>query len=360
MASLLRDIKRWAFELGFDDLAVTDTELNEDEVRLISWLHEDRHGQMHYMSRHGSKRARPCELVPGTIRILTVRMQYLPAQAAPMGAVLNDPSLGYVSRYALGRDYHKLMRRRLQTLAERMQGAVGPFGYRAFVDSAPVLERALARKAGLGWVGKHSNLLTRDVGSWYFLGELFTTLPLPLSAPTTEHCGSCQACIIACPTDAIIADRQVDARRCISYLTIEHPGAIPVDLRRAIGNRIYGCDDCQIVCPWNRAAPTSREADFEPRHGLDQISLVQAFAWDEQTFMSNTIGSAIRRIGYERWLRNVAVALGNAPNSPAIVDALRARSNHASDLVREHVSWALEQHANGAIQATGDTVWADP
>jgi epoxyqueuosine reductase len=277
------------------------------------------------------------------VRIISARMDYWPAPARAAQAVLDDPTRGYVSRYALGRDYHKLVRRRLQRLADRIQRAIGAFGYRAFSDSAPVLEKAIARNAGLGWIGKHTNLINSSAGSWFFLGELFTDLPLPVDAPATAHCGSCRACLDVCPTGAIVAPYQLDARRCISYLTIELPGAIPVPLRSAIGNRIYGCDDCQLVCPWNRFAQPTAEADFLPRHRLDASTLIELFGWSEREFLRHFEGSAVRRIGHHRWLRNVAVALGNAPPSEQVVAALRARLEHPSELVREHVAWAIER-----------------
>jgi epoxyqueuosine reductase len=297
------------------------------------------------MQRHGAKRTRPAELVAGTISVVSVRLDYLRADAADMQSTLDDPNLAYVSRYALGRDYHKLMRQRLQQLADRIVELAGPFGYRAFVDSAPVLERALARNAGLGWIGKNTLLIHPRYGSWFFIGELYTDLPLPHDTPETGHyCGTCTRCIDICPTAAIVAPNRIDARRCISYLTIELHGPIPEDLRSLIGNRIYGCDDCQLVCPWNKFAQPSGERDFAPRHGLDRIALVDAFAWDEAAFLARTEGSPIRRIGHERWLRNIAVALGNAPTSAAVIDALQSRRLDTSELVREHVHWALARH----------------
>ena len=338
-------IGQWAAELGFSRAGIAGIDLSEDEARLVNWLAAGRHGEMGYMARHGRKRSRPADLVPGTLRVISVRMDYWPGDAArPAGEALADRSAGYVARYALGRDYHRLMRRRLQRLADRIGEHVGPFGYRAFVDSAPVLERALARDAGLGWIGKHTNLIDAGAGSWFFLGELYTDLPLPAGDRPADHCGRCRACIDACPTGAIVAPRELDARRCIAYLTIEHPGPIPVELRPAVGNRVFGCDDCQLVCPWNRFAATAAEPGFAPRHRLDRSPLVELFAWDEADFERYTEGSAIRRLGHERWLRNVAVALGNAPTTPGVVDALRARSAHPSALVREHVAWALDRH----------------
>jgi epoxyqueuosine reductase len=337
-------IKRWGMALGFQQVGISATDLADDEAHLLNWLAAERHGEMEYMHRHGVKRSRPAELHAGTLRVISVRMDYDPPQARDAWEVLADPALAYVSRYALGRDYHKLLRARLQKLAERIADETGPFGYRAFVDSAPVMEKALARNSGLGWIGKHTNLINRSAGSWFFLGELFTDLPLPVDGPASEHCGTCTRCIDICPTQAIVAPNQLDARRCDSYLTIELRGSIPVEFRRAMGNRIYGCDDCQLVCPWNKFAKKSAEPDFIARHGLDSVSLIELFAWSEEEFLKNTEGSAIRRIGHECWLRNIAVALGNAPRSPDIIDALAARANHESELVREHVRWALEQH----------------
>ncbi len=348
-AQLAQDIKTWGSELGFQQVGITDTRLDEDEAHLLNWLGNQHHGEMRYMAAHDGKRSRPRALVPGTQRIISVRMDYWPEQADPAGNVLEDPARAYVSRYALGRDYHKVLRKRLQKLAGRIAEQVGPFGFRAFTDSAPVLEKAIAQKAGLGWIGKHTNLINRREGSWFFLGELFTDLPLPIDTPADNHCGSCQACIDICPTQAIIAPYRLDARRCISYLTIELHGAIPVELRQGIGNRIYGCDDCQLICPWNRFARPSDEKDFTPRHRLDSRTLIDLFAWDEAAFLRYTEGTAIRRIGHISWLRNIAVALGNSPASEAVTRALQARSSHPSELVREHVQWALvrlpERHA---------------
>ena len=338
-------IGQWAAELGFSEAGIAAIDLSEDEARLVNWLAAGRHGEMGYMARHGRKRSRPADLVPGTLRVISVRMDYWPGGAArPATEALADPATGYVARYALGRDYHRLMRRRLQRLADRIGEHAGPFGYRAFVDSAPVLERALARDAGLGWIGKHTNLIDPRAGSWFFLGELYTDLPLPAGRSPADHCGRCRACIDACPTGAIVAPYELDARRCIAYLTIEHPGSIPVELRPAVGNRVFGCDDCQLVCPWNRFAAATAEPGFAPRHRLDRSPLVELFAWDETDFERYTEGSAIRRLGHERWLRNVAVALGNAPTTPEVTGALRARSGDPSALVREHVAWALGRH----------------
>jgi epoxyqueuosine reductase len=345
LGALKADIQRWGRELGFQQLGVADTRLEEHEAHLQQWLQRGFHGEMGYMERHGLRRSRPAALVPGTVRVIAARMDYLSAGAQPAERLLEQPDKALISRYALGRDYHKLLRRRLQRLAARIEEAVGPFGYRVFVDSAPVLEKALAAKAGLGWIGKHSNLLRRDAGSWFFLGEIYTDLPLPVDEPVGNHCGSCTRCLDVCPTGAIVAPYQVDARRCISYLTIELRGPIPAPLRPLMGNRIFGCDDCQMVCPWNRFARHSGEDDFRPRAGLDAAELTELFGWTEEEFLRRTEGSAIRRIGHDCWLRNIAVALGNAPRSDAVVRALRARREHPSELVREHVEWALERQA---------------
>jgi len=343
LAELASVIKTWGLELGFQQVGITDTQLTQAETRLFAWLNKDYHGEMAWMAHHGRLRSQPAELVPGTVRIISVRMDYF-SDATPAEDVLTNSKLAYISRYALGRDYHKVMRRRLQTLAERITSVSGPFGYRAFVDSAPVLEKPLAEKAGLGWIGKHSNLLHREAGSWFFLGELYTDLPLPVDQAVSNHCGDCEACISVCPTAAIVEPYVVDARRCISYLTIELKGSIPLEFRPLLGNRIYGCDDCQLVCPWNRFAKISPEADYAPRHRLDAPELLTLFNWDEATFLHNMQGSPIRRIGHEAWLRNIAVALGNAPTSPEITTALMSRLQHPSAIVREHVEWALQQH----------------
>jgi len=363
LVQLAQDIKIWAQELGFQRLGIADLDLARHEARLLAWLAQGRQGEMAYMARHGLKRSRPAELVPGTLRVISVRMDYmapLPPRGGGVGGEgvnpsrqppprpqedawrqLEDPGAAFISRYALGRDYHKVMRQRLQRLADRICAAIGPFGYRAFVDSAPVLEKALAERAGLGWIGKHTNLVDVRAGSWFFLGELFVDLPLPTDPPATNHCGRCQACLAACPTGAILAPYELDARRCISYLTIELKGPIPLALRPLIGNRIFGCDDCQLVCPWNRFARLTRETDFHPRQDLAVATLIDLLAWDEGTFLRRTEGSAIRRIGHDQWLRNLAVALGNAPASPRVVAALEARRHHPSALVREHIAWAL-------------------
>lgn len=344
MQDLLEKIHIWAHELGFDRVGVTDTDLSEHEGHLVEWLQAGMQGEMDYMQRHGTIRARPAELIAGTSRIISVRMNYMPPQALAAQELLDDSQLAYISRYALGRDYHKVMRKRLQKLADKIQQQIGEFGYRAFVDSAPVMEKALAHKAGLGWVGKHTNLLSEEAGSWFFLGELFTDLPLPVDEKATNHCGSCQACMDICPTQAIIAPYKLDARKCISYLTIEHKSSIPVEYRQAIGNRIYGCDDCQLVCPWNKFSQTSPLADFAKRHDLDQSDLVTLFMWTEQDFLRYTEGSAIRRIGYQRWLRNIAVALGNSKGTESEIKALRSRLPEASEMLAEHIRWALQQH----------------
>lgn len=336
--ALATRIKDWGHELGFAEVGITRGNLPYDEAHLLRWLRRGWHGGMHYMARHGTKRSRPERLVPGTVRVIAVRMDYLtpdPPQETDAAA--------FVARYARGRDYHKLIRKRLQRLARKIEAEVGTFGYRAFVDSAPVLEKALARDAGLGWIGKNTLLLNRRAGSYFFLGELYTDLPLPVDEPGTAHCGTCRACLEVCPTQAFVGPYQLDARRCISYLTIEHHGSIPEEFRAPIGNRIFGCDDCQTICPWNKFAQLSVEPDFAPRHGLDAPSLITLFGWSEQTFLDRTTGSAIRRLGYERWLRNLAVGLGNAEPTVAVEEALERRRDDASPIVREHVAWALER-----------------
>ncbi|MGA9573636.1 MAG: tRNA epoxyqueuosine(34) reductase QueG [Lysobacterales bacterium] len=344
MDELAKRIRAWGRELGFQQVGFSDIDLDAHEQHLNNWLESGFHGEMEYMQRHGTRRSRPQELEPGTVRVISVRMDYLPETAADVENLLKQPAKGIVSRYALGRDYHKLMRRRLQKLATQIENHIGPFGYRVFVDSAPVLEKALAEKAGLGWIGKHSNLINQKAGSWFFLGEIYTDLPLPADSPATEHCGACTRCIEVCPTQAIVAPYSVDARRCISYLTIELRGSIPEEFRPLMGNRIYGCDDCQLVCPWNRFARPTGEADFAPRHGLDTPQLIALFEWDEEQFLQRLEGSAIRRIGFECWLRNIAVALGNAPTGREVITALESRLQQGSPLVREHVEWALKRH----------------
>lgn len=343
-SALAARIRDWGAELGFQQVGFSDIDLHQAEERLAQWLQKKFHGDMHYMERHGLKRSRPELLVPGTISVISVRMDYLPEDQNAAKALLDHPSKAYISRYALGRDYHKVLRSRLKKLAAQIEQHVQPLGFRVFVDSAPVLEKPLAEKAGLGWIGKHTILINKEAGSWFFLGELYTDLALPPDEPSSSHCGSCNACLEVCPTNAIIAPYQLDARRCISYLTIELKGSIPPPLRPLIGNRIYGCDDCQIFCPWNKFAQQSDEGDFAPRHKLDSPELTELFRWDEDTWMQKTAGSAMRRIGYEQWLRNIAVGLGNAETTPDVIRALQERSNEASALVREHVQWALQQH----------------
>jgi epoxyqueuosine reductase len=344
-SALLGKIREWAAELGFQQVGIANCDLAEAEAHLQDWLALGWQGDMDYMSAHGTRRTRPAELVPGTLRVISVRMNYFPAQSAGSWDVLGDGDRAYVARYAVGRDYHKVLRSRLQKLCERID-AVTPFRYRVFTDSAPVMEVALAAKSGLGWRGKHTLLLNREAGSWFFLGEIYTDLPLPVDAAQAEHCGTCTRCIEVCPTQAIVAPYQLDARRCISYLTIEHKGDIPEELRPLMGNRIYGCDDCQLVCPWNRFAQKADAPDFAVRHGLDAPGLVELFSWSEEQFGQRMEGSAIRRIGHERWLRNLAVGLGNAPTSAAVRAALEARRDHPSVMVRNHVVWALKRHAN--------------
>ena len=350
---LTRNIKTWGKELGFDEIGISDTDLSVEENYLQQWLHDGRHGEMDYMARHGTKRARPHELVPGTVRVLSVRLNYVAPNAKESWSVIADPDAAFISRYTLGRDYHKVMRNKLQKLADRIYAEVEDFSYRVFTDSAPVMEVALARKAGIGWRGKHTLLLTRDAGSMFFLGELFTNLALVVDQPTSEHCGTCTKCIDICPTQAITAPYQLDARRCISYLTIENKGAIPAEFRAAIGNRIYGCDDCQLICPWNKFAQLATEIDFNIRHQLDDVTLIELFNWSEQQFNDRMEGSAIRRIGFDAWSRNIAVALGNALATcmvddvtnavgvSVIVNALNQRRASASEMVREHIDWAL-------------------
>lgn len=344
-ARLAARIKEWGRALGFQAVGIGDADLAGAEARLMEWLACGYHGEMDYMAKHGAKRARPAELVPGTQRVISLRMDYKPPRAADSWEVLRDGERAFISRYALGRDYHKVLRGRLEQLAQKIRAEIGEFNYRVFTDSAPVMEVELAAKAGLGWRGKHTLLLTRERGSWFFLGEIYTDLPLPVDPPQPEHCGNCTRCIEICPTRAIVAPYRLDARRCISYLTIEFKGSIPLELRPLIGNRIYGCDDCQLVCPWNRFAKNTDQPDFAVRHGLDDIGLAQLFAWDEAAFRKNFAGSAVYRIGYEQWLRNLAVALGNAPPSVEIRAALQSRAGHPSELVREHVAWALRRHA---------------
>jgi epoxyqueuosine reductase len=343
-ASVEARVKQWGREIGFDAIAIAGTDLAEEETKLLEWLDRGWHGEMDYMARHGARRARPAELVPGTVCVITARLNYTPADARATDEVLADPESAFISRYALGRDYHKVLRAKLQALADRMTRELGPFHYRVFTDSAPVMEVSLAQRSGLGWRGKHTLLLSRDAGSLFFLGEMFVSLDLARDPTTTEHCGTCSRCITVCPTQAIVAPYQLDARRCVSYLTIEHHGSIPEELRALMGNRIYGCDDCQAVCPWNKYAKRSEDPDFAVRNGLDDAGLVDLFAWTEDEFNRRFEGSAIRRIGHERWLRNIAVALGNAPTTPQIVAALESRRDTVSPLLREHVGWALARH----------------
>ncbi len=366
LTTLRQSIDDWAAELGFQQVGVTDVDLSQHEPYLQRWLAAGHHGSMGWMTHHGNKRSRPDDLVPGTIRVLSLRMDYqceslprlLPSKPAAAFAsdrdntddalalrVLGDGNKAYISRYALGRDYHKLIRKRLAQLARRIEQEAGGGAYRAFVDSAPVLERALAEKAGLGWIAKNTMLINHEAGSWFFLGEIYTDLPLPPDTPQTlKHCGTCTACLEVCPTQAFLGPNELDARKCISYLTIEHGGSIDPQLRPLMGNRVFGCDDCQLVCPWNKFTRLTDQADFQARHGLDNSELAELFLWTEEEWLTRTEGSPLRRIGHERWLRNLAVGLGNAPTSAAVVSALESRANHESALVREHVEWALAQH----------------
>jgi epoxyqueuosine reductase len=337
-------IQIWSSELGFDGVGISDTEISAAEKYLFSWLNRKRNGEMTYLGRHGTRRSRAGELIDGTIRVISVRMNYWCDSTSSAKGALSDPEAAYISRYALGRDYHKIMRRKLQLLADRITSEIGGFQFRAFADSAPVMEKPLAVKAGLGWMGKHTNLIDRDAGSWFFLGELYTDLPLPFDTPQEDKCGSCARCITACPTNAITGPYELDARLCISYLTIEHKGAIPEPLRALIGNRIFGCDDCQLVCPWNGDAAHTDLNHFAPRHGLDNSTLIELFQWTKQDFEEKTLGSPIRRAGYECWLRNIAIALGNAPTSKSVTNVLLLRRSDPSDLVREHTTWALQRH----------------
>ena len=348
---LADDIKRWGAELGFQKVGITDLDLSKHEATLQQWLDNGYHGEMDFMERHGMLRARPADLHPGSVRAISVRMNYLPVEAG-FAKTLKDGSKGYISRYALGRDYHKLMRKRLKQLGDRIQSEFDGTDFRPFVDSAPIMERPLAEKAGLGWTGKHTLILDRDSGSWFFLGELLINLPLPVDEPVEEGCGSCTACMTICPTQAIVAPYELDARRCISYLTIELRGSIPEEFRPLIGNRIYGCDDCQLICPWNRYAQLTDEDDFSPRQELHSPQLLELWTWTEQQFLDNLQGSPIRRIGYECWLRNLAVALGNAPSDAAIIEALENKTEGVTDMVREHIDWALERQRTGVAEVT--------
>ena len=343
-SSITKHLSSWASELGFQHIEISDAELTDDETRLNNWLRRGMHGSMDYMAAHGDKRTQPEELVNGTISIISARINYLSQPNNLAADALKDKRIGYISRYALGRDYHKLIRRKLQKLATKLAEHIGPFGYRVFTDSAPVMERAIARKAGLGWVGKHTNLINRQNGSWFFIGEIYTDLDLaPNQDPQTNYCGSCTACLDICPTQAIIGPYSVDARRCISYLTIENKASIPEEFRRDIGNRIFGCDDCQLVCPWNRYAKLTTEPAFKPRQNVSDIDLVELFNWTADDFEKNTRGSAIRRISYDQWTRNIAIAIGNAPKHPRYLEALRKRMGHTSPMVQEHLEWAIKE-----------------
>nr|WP_294840006.1 tRNA epoxyqueuosine(34) reductase QueG [uncultured Methylotenera sp.] len=349
LSDLSLAIKNWGLALGFSQIGITDTNLQAAESEHQAWIEKGFHGDMDYMAKHGTKRTRPDELVPNTQRIISARLDYLPPQAANSDAILQDSSKAFISRYALGRDYHKVMRNKLQKLCEKIQSElahyqIDAFEYRAFTDSAPVLEVALAEKAGLGWRGKHTLLINKDHGSWFFLGEIYTNLPLVVDTPATNHCGSCSKCMQVCPTQAITAPYEVDARRCISYLTIELKTSIPVEYRPLIGNRVYGCDDCQLFCPWNKFAEITQETDFAVKHGLDDVSLIDCFNWSEDEFKTKMAGSAIYRIGYVQWLRNIAVGLGNAATTPEIINALKQHLHHESEIVQEHVRWALSRH----------------
>jgi len=354
LVELTNNIKAWGVALGFQQVGISDIDLHQHETHLQAWLDAGYHGDMAFMESHGMKRARPDELVPGTLRVISVRMNYLPPDAS-FAKHLNSPDIGYISRYALGRDYHKVLRKRLKQLGEKITSALSDTQYRPFVDSAPVLEHAIAEKAGIGWTGKHSLTLNKDAGSWFFLGELFINLPLPVDTPVEENCGTCTACMTICPTNAIVAPYKVDARRCISYLTIESDSDIPEALRPSMGNRIYGCDDCQLICPWNRFSDITTEEDFHPRQVLHGKSLNTLFSWSEETFLANTEGSPIRRIGYEKWQRNIAVALGNAPFNEMSIQLLTQRRGMVSDLVDRHIDWALAQQQAKASSETDAT-----
>lgn len=346
---LADDIKRWGKELGFQYTGIADIDLSKHESRLTDWLEKGYHGDMHFMEEHGLKRARPSELLPGTLRVVSVRLNYLPPDAS-FAKHLSDPNIGYISRYALGRDYHKVLRNKLKHLGKKIEAQVPDIVFRPFTDSAPVLEHALAEKAGSGWTGKHTLTLSKDGGSWFFLGELFVNLPLPTDTEVEENCGECTACITMCPTQAIVAPYTVDARKCISYLTIEYDGVIPKEYRPLIGNRIYGCDDCQLVCPWNRYAHITEESDFLARKTLHGQTLSTLFSWDEQTFLKNTEGSPIRRIGFQKWSRNLVIAMGNAPYSTETIQLLESRLHNTTDMVATHIKWALTQQHNKANQ----------
>ena len=346
MTALAADIKAWGKALGFAEIGITDTDLSDAEKNYQKWVKKGFHGEMDYMVKHGTKRTRPSELIPNTIRIISARLDYLPPNAKDSWEVINQNEQAFISRYALGRDYHKVMRSKLQKLCDKIQKVTENIEYRAFTDSAPVLEVALAEKSGLGWRGKHTLLINKNHGSWFFLGEIYTNLPLPIDQPASNHCGTCSACIDICPTKAITAPYQVDARRCISYLTIELKTSIPIEFRPLIGNRVYGCDDCQLICPWNKFAQNTLETDFAVRHGLDDVNLVTCFSWSEDEFKQKMAGSAIYRIGYNQWLRNIAIGLGNAKSSSEVINALNNRLNNTSNMVKEHIEWALSQHLN--------------
>ena len=342
---LIRNINLWGAELGFQQIGFSDINLKNAEKKLKKWLDMKFHGEMHYMENHGLKRSRPDLLLPNTLSVISARMNYLATDNESAKLLLDHKKKAYISRYTLGRDYHKVLRQRLKKLAHKIDIHVKEFGYRVFVDSAPVLEKPLASKAGLGWIGKHTNLINKDNGSWFFLGEIYTNIKLPNSNSSKDHCGTCFKCIDVCPTKAIIAPYILDARRCISYLTIELKGSIPIEYRRLIGNRIFGCDDCQIFCPWNKFASKTEIKDFDTRHALDTLDLIDAFLWTEEIWLKKTEGSAIRRIGFEQWIRNVAIAMGNAKTNKKIIEALNSRKNSESELIREHVNWALDQHS---------------
>lgn len=341
---LANKIKIWAKELGFEKVGIADVDLSEHEEELKRWLEAGYHGEMDWMERHGMMRARPQELLPGTIRVISARMHYLPAEAQ-FASTLDNPELAYISRYALGRDYHKVVRNQLKKLGERIQEEVSSLQFRPFVDSAPILERPLAQNAGLGWKGKHSLLLDKEVGSWFFLGELLVDIPLPIDSRSEDHCGQCRACITSCPTNAIVSEGVIDARKCISYLTIEYSGVIPEEYRKPMGNRIYGCDDCQLVCPWNRFSPLTEQKDFERRSVLNNPELITLFEWDEKTFLKNMEGSPIRRMGYNQWLRNLSIAMGNAPYSPKIIAVLESKKG-LSSVLDTHIDWAIDQQTS--------------
>ncbi|MCE7731320.1 tRNA epoxyqueuosine(34) reductase QueG [Vibrio campbellii] len=351
---LAQQIKIWGKELGFQKVGICDVDLSEHEAALQKWLDAGYHGSMDWMARHGMMRARPNELLPGTVRVISVRMDYLPPEAK-FASNLANKNYAYISRYALGRDYHKLVRKQLNKLGKLIEQEVGQYGYRPFVDSAPILERPLAQKAGLGWTGKHSLILDKDCGSWFFLGELLIDLPLPVDEPSVDQCDKCKACITSCPTQAIVDEKVVDARRCISYLTIEFDGVIPEEFRKPMGNRIYGCDDCQLVCPWNRYADITEQEDFHRRDSFEDPDLVTMFNWDEPTFLKQMEGSAIRRIGHLQWLRNISVALGNTEYSQRTIDALEARRGE-SELLDEHINWALGQQLSQIPTAESDSI----